>query len=173
MRCAAVLLATTSALIGCGSDPGSATPLPLPAPVSGVDNGAAVTFTHGMARSLVGLTDVWSYGVHPDSTPYGVFISSAELSCSTDLGTKNPPQGYTLLITFASTEVGATAEKNKLFRHAGGWLDTNGADATTPTIIKAADAESLDASLDLTWEWYDGTVGSLAGDVSVASCLEP
>lgn len=170
----AVLLLLLPALISCGDGDGSSTPaspLPLPTPLSGVDNGAAVTFTHGVARSLVGLTDVWSYGVHPDSAPYGILISSAELSCATDLGAKNPPQGYTLLITFATTEVGATAEKNKLFRHAGGWLDTSGADATAPTTITAAEADSLSASLDLTWEWYDNTVGSLSGDVTVTSCL--
>jgi hypothetical protein len=171
-RHVAALVVSMLAVMGCGSGSGgSSAPTVLGTPLSGVDDGVAVTFNHGMARSLVGLTDVWDHGVHPDSAPFGIFISSATLSCATALD-GNPPQGYTLLIAFPSDDVGAEAEENKLFRHKGGWVDTSGTDATAPTTITAADGDSFSAGLDLTWEWYDGKVGSLSGDFTVTSCLE-
>jgi hypothetical protein len=158
--------------LSCGGGDGADASTPLASPISGLDDGVEVTFGHGMARSLVGVTEVWSSGVNPDEKPFVIFLSSATLSCATDLGARNPPPGYTVMIGFSSSDVGAESDSYELYRFKGGWIDTNGDSGTTVSTITAADADSFGGTVDLAWEWYDGTVGSLSGEFKVVSCLE-
>lgn len=168
--CLLTLLALVS--ISCGGGDASDASTPLGSPISGLDGGFEVTFSHGMARSLAGVTEVWQSGVNADEHPFVIFLSSATLSCATDLGSRNPPPGYTVMIGFSNSDVGAESDSFELYRFKDGWIDTNGDSGTNVSTITAADAGSFSGTVDLAWEWYDGKVGSLSGEFSVVSCLD-
>lgn len=159
-------------MAACGGGDGSAGSTALAAPLSGMDNGVEVIFGHGMARSLVGVTEIWQSGVNADENPFTIFLSSATLSCATDLGSRNPPPGYTVVISFSASDVGTESDSYELYRFKDGWIDTNGDSGTVVATITAADTESFSGTIDMAWDWYDETVGSLAGEFTVVSCLD-